>query len=110
MLTSVTVLITNESISKLKTRYTKRRDWINVITRLYEKTSIYVDKFYGRLKIDRKEAEHIKTIYNRYPDKRKENMENTQIKAEDISGDVISKDSISPEQITKFKNFLAKMM
>ena len=37
-------------------------------------------------------------------------MKNTQFKVEDIFGDVISKDSISPEQITKLKNFLAKIM
>ena len=36
--TSIAILITNEYISKLKTRYTKLRDWIDVITLLYEKT------------------------------------------------------------------------
>ena len=34
-LTSIAILITNEYISKLKIRYTKLRDWINVITLLY---------------------------------------------------------------------------
>ena len=38
LLTSIAILITNEYISKLKTRYTKLRDWISVITLLYEKT------------------------------------------------------------------------
>ena len=38
LLTSIAMLITNEYISKLKIRYTKLRDWINVITLLYEKT------------------------------------------------------------------------
>ena len=38
LLTSIAILITNEYISKLKIRYTKLRDWINVITHLYEKT------------------------------------------------------------------------
>ena len=38
LLTSITILITNEYISKLKIKYTKLRDWINVITLLYEKT------------------------------------------------------------------------
>ena len=38
LLTSRAILITNEYISKLKIRYTKLRDWINVITLLYEKT------------------------------------------------------------------------
>ena len=37
-LSSLSTLITNEYISKLKIRYTKLRDWINVITLLYEKT------------------------------------------------------------------------
>ena len=39
LLTSIGILITNEYISKLQTRYTKLRGWINVITLLYEKTS-----------------------------------------------------------------------
>ena len=38
LLTSIAILITNEYISKLKIRYTKLRDCINVITLLYEKT------------------------------------------------------------------------
>ena len=38
LLTSIAILITNEYISELKIRYTKLRDWINVITLLYEKT------------------------------------------------------------------------
>ena len=38
LLTSIAILITNENISKLKIRYTKLRDWIIVITLLYEKT------------------------------------------------------------------------
>ena len=39
LLTSIAILITNEYISKLKTRYTNLRDWNIVITLLYEKTS-----------------------------------------------------------------------
>ena len=61
-------------------------------------------------KIDEKEASELKKIYNHYIDKRKEIMDSTKFKVEDIFGDVISKDSISPEQITKLNNFLAKMM
>ena len=38
LLTSIAVLLTNEYISKVKIRYTKLRDWISVITLLYEKT------------------------------------------------------------------------
>ena len=107
LLTSIAILITNEYISKLKIRYTKLRDWINFITILYEKTltQSMIDK-----KIDEKEASELKKIYNHYIDKRKEIMRNTQIKVEDVFGDIISKDSISPEQITKLNNFLAKIM
>ena len=36
--TSIAILIANEYISKLKIRYTKLRDWISVVTLLYEKT------------------------------------------------------------------------
>ena len=38
LLTSIAILITSEYISKLRIRYTKLRDWINVITSLFEKT------------------------------------------------------------------------
>ena len=38
LLTSIAILITNEYISKLKIRYTKLKNWINIITLLYEKT------------------------------------------------------------------------
>ena len=61
-------------------------------------------------KIDEKEAEQLKQIYNHYLDKKSEFMKNTQFKVEDIFTDVISKDTISTEQITKLNNFLAKMM
>ena len=107
LLTSLAILITNEYISKLKLRYTKLRDWINFITILYEKTlnQSMIDK-----KICDKEALELKKIYNHYLDKRKEIMNSTKFKVEDIFGDVISKDSISPEQITKLNNFLAKIM
>ena len=105
--TSIAMLVTNENISKLKMRYTKLRDWINVITLLYENTlnSSTIDK-----KIDEKEAPELKKNYSLYNDKRTKIMSNTQFKVEDVFGDVISKDSISPEQITKLNNFLAKIM
>ena len=107
LLTSLAILITNEYISKLKLRYTKLRDWINFITILYEKTlsQSMIDK-----KIDGKESLELKKIYNHYVDKRREIMNSTKFKVEDIFGDVISKDSISPEQITKLNNFSAKIM
>ena len=38
LLTSIAVLRTNEYISKLKTGYTKLKDWIIVITLVYEKS------------------------------------------------------------------------
>ena len=68
LLTSIAILITKEYISELKIRYTKLRDWIKVITLLYEKTlkTSMVDK-----KIDEKEVEESKKIYNHYLDKRK---------------------------------------
>ena len=107
LLTSLAILITNEYISKLNLRYTKLRDWINFITILYEKTlnQSMIDK-----KIDEKEASELKKIYNHYIDKRKEIMDSTKFKVEDIFGDIVSKDSISAEQFTKLNNFLAKMM
>ena len=107
LLTSIAILITNEYISKLKIRYTKLRDWMNVITLLYEKTlkQSMIDK-----KIDEKESEQLKQIYNHYVDEKSEIMKNTQFKVEDIFTDVISKDTISTEQITKLNIFLAKMM
>ena len=37
-------------------------------------------------------------------------MDSTKFKAEDIFGDVISKDSISPEQVTKRNSLLAKIL
>ena len=107
LLTSIAILITNEYISKLKIRYTKLRDWINVITLLYEKTlkQSMIDE-----KIDLKEAQELKKIYIHYTDKRSEIMKNTSFRVEDVFGDVISKDNFSQEQITKLNNFLAKIM
>ena len=69
---------------------------------LYEKTlkTSMVDK-----KIDEKEAQELKKIYDHYIVKRKEIIKNTQFKVEDVFGDVISKDNFSQEQITKLKIF-----
>ena len=106
LLTTIAILITNEYISKLKIRYTTLRDWINVITLLYEKTlrESMIDKV-----INKKEAEQLKQIYNHYVDKKSEIMRNTSFKVEDIFNDVINKDTISQERIIKLNNFLAKM-
>ena len=107
LLASTAILITNEYISKLKKRYTKLRDWINVITLLYEKTlkESMLDK-----KNNQREGEQLKQIHNHYIDKRKNIMKNTQFKVEDVLGDGISKDNLSQEQITKINKFLAKIM
>ena len=61
-------------------------------------------------KIIEKESEQLKQIYNHYVDKKAEIMKNTQFKVEDIFTDVISKDTISTEQITKLNNFSAKIL
>ena len=104
LLTSIAILITNEYFSKLKIRDTKLRDWINVIILLFEKTL----KDSMIKKIDEKEAEKLKQIYNHYIDKKSELMKNTSFKVEDIFTDVISKDTISTEQITKLNNFFSQ--
>ena len=61
-------------------------------------------------KIDEKEADELKKIFNHYLDKRKEIMKNTSFEVEDVFGVVISKDNFSQEQITKLNNFFAKIM
>ena len=61
-------------------------------------------------KIDQKEADQLKQIYNHYVDKKSEIMKNTSFRVEEIFNDIIHKDTISQEQITKLNNFLAKMM
>ena len=106
LLTSIAILIPKEFISKLKIRYTKLRDWINVITLLYEKTlkESMIDK-----KVDQKEANQLKQIYNHYVDKKSEIMRNSSFKVEDVFNDIIHKDTNSQEQLIKSNNFLAKM-
>ena len=107
LLTSIGILITDEYISKLKLRYTKYRDWINVITLIHEKT---LKQSMVDLKNDQNEAMELKKIYNQYIDKRKEIMKNTSFKVEDDFGDVLSKDKFSQEQITQLNNSLAKIL
>ena len=60
-------------------------------------------------KIDGKEALEMNKTHNHYLDKRKDIMNSTRFKVEDVFGDNISKDSISPEQITELDHFLAKL-
>ena len=57
LLNSIAILITNEYITKLKIKYTKLSDWINLITLLYEKVlkESLVDE-----KTDDKEAQELK--------------------------------------------------
>ena len=61
-------------------------------------------------KIDEKEAQELKKIYNHYIDKRSEIMKSTSFKVEDVFDDVINEDSFSQEEITKLNNFLAKLL
>ena len=56
-------------------------------------------------KIDEKEAEQLKQIYNHYVDKKPENMKITSFRVEKVFGDVISKDNFSQEQITQLNIF-----
>ena len=86
---------------------TKLKDWINVIILLYEKTlkTCMVEK-----KIDEKEAQELKKIYNHYIDKISEIKKNTSFRVEDVFGDVLSKDNFCQEQLIKINNFLAKIM
>ena len=104
---SIATLITNEYLSKRKSRYTKLRDNINMITLLFEKTMMksMVDK-----KIDEKEGEELKQIYNHYLDKRKEIMKSTKFSVEEVFGKMNVSDTINAEQIQKLNTFLAKMM
>ena len=106
-LSIISTLITNEYFSRLKIRYTKLRDWINVTTLLYEKTlkGSMIDK-----KIDEKEGEKLRSIYNRYITKQDEIKRSSQFRVEEVFSKFIPKDTISPEQITKLNNFLAKIM
>ena len=107
LLTSIAILITNGYISKLKIRYKKLRDWINVNTLLYEKT-LKQSKLAKR--IDEKEAFELKKVFNHYIDKRKEIMKITSFIVGDVFTDVISNDNFSQDQITKSINFLAEIM
>ena len=105
LLTCISVLITKEHVLKLKNIYTKLKVWIKVITLLHEKIfkQSMIDK-----KIGEKELLELKEIYDHYLDKRKQLMKKTQFKVEDIFGDILFEDSISPEQITKINIFLAQ--
>ena len=100
--TSIAILITTEYLLKSKIRYTKVRDWVNLITLLYEKSlikSMIVKKF-----VDKKALE-FKKFYTHHLDEREEIMKNTQFKLAHIFVDIISKENFSPEQITELNDF-----
>ena len=101
---SVAVLFTNEFFSKLKSRYQKLGDHIKMIKFLFEKTlkKSPVDK-----KIDQKEREELKSIYNHYITKRNEIMENTKFTVEDNFGKLDLSEDITAEQIQTLSAFLA---
>ena len=107
IITSIATLITNEFLSKRKARYTKLRDHVNMITLLYEKT---LTKSMMDKKIDEKEGEELKQIYNHYLEKRKDIMKSTKFSVEEVFGKMNMSDTINPEQIQKLNTFLAKIM
>ena len=74
---------------------------------LYEKTlkTSIVDQ-----KIGEKEALEVKNNFILSLDKRNDNKRKTQFKKEEVFGDIINKDKLSQEQITKLNNFLAKIL
>ena len=61
-------------------------------------------------KIDEKEAQDLGKIYNLYLEKRNDLMKQTRFKFADVFGDILGKDTISPEQITKLINSLRKKL
>ena len=61
-------------------------------------------------KINEIEGVKLRQILNHYINKQDEIEKSTQFKVEEVFGNIIPKDTISPEQITKLNNFLAKIM
>ena len=92
----------------MKTRYTELKDWINEITLLYEKTlkQSMIDKI-----LNEQEGIELKKSYIIIILIRKNKiMNSTQLRVEGIFGDILSKGTISPEQITKLNEHVAKVM
>ena len=52
-----------------------------------------------------KQIDDKENVYNHYLDKQSDIMKNTQMKAEDVFGNSVGKESISLEQIPNFNNF-----
>ena len=90
----------------MKTRYTRIRDWNNVVFLFHDNT---LQQSMTEKQIDETKSGEMKKIYNHYLHKRKETMKKTSFRAEDVFDDVISKDSISSEQMSKPNNFLSKI-
>ena len=59
--------------------------------------------------IDKKEADKLKSVCKLFINKQDEIKKYTQFKVEEVFGNIIPKDTISPEQITKLSNCLAKI-
>ena len=107
LITSIANFSRNENISKMKVRYTKLGDWINVITLLYEKT---LEQSILYKKTVEKKAHELKAFYNENRDKRIENLKVSQFTVEAVFGYILGKSRKSPVQTTKIKFFSAKMM
>ena len=60
--------------------------------------------------IDEKEGEKLRSIYNHHINKQDGIKKSNQFKVEEVFGNIIPKDTISPQQITKFNRFSAKIM
>ena len=80
LLTSIARLMTSQYLSKLKILYSKTRNWIMVIRRLYGRT-LKTSMVYEKISWKRSFRKY-KRFYNHYFDKRKEKMKNTQFKVE----------------------------
>ena len=61
-------------------------------------------------KIAEKEGEILRSIYNHYINKQDEIKKSVPFKVEEVFGNIIPKDTISHEQITKLIIFPAKIM
>ena len=61
-------------------------------------------------KIDEKESEKLRSTYNHYINKQDAIKRSTEFRVEEVFGNTIAKDTISPEQITKLSKFLATKM
>ena len=61
-------------------------------------------------RIDEKEGEKLRSICDQYINKQDEIKKYTQFKVEEVFGNNIPKDTISPDQITNLNNVSAKKM